>query len=148
MTIWAGLVIVSAGLFTGSVIAFAWDRVSAWRTMPLQQFFGDFGHTINRADKIQPALLVVAIATGTVFGLNSTGLARTLALVASGGFLVVMSASLGVLVPLQRRILRSTNEDPDTLEGMRRRWFSGHLGRTTLSVVSFILAATAVVLPQ
>ena len=148
MTIWEALVIISSGLFTGSVVAFAWDRVSAWRTMPLQQFFGDFGHTIHRADKIQPALLVVAIVTGTGFGLNSTGLARTLALVASGGFLVVMTASLGVLVPLQRRILRSTQEDPGTIDAMRRRWFSGALGRTALSVASFIVAATAVAVPQ
>jgi hypothetical protein len=144
MTVWAMLVLISSGLFAGSAMAFAWDRVSAWRAMPLQQFKTDFGHTINRADKIQPGLLVVAIVTGVGFGLTASGAGRILALVAAAGFLVVMLASLGILVPLQRRILHSTEEEPATIEGMQRQWFSGHFGRTALSVASFILAATAV----
>jgi len=144
MTVWSILVLVSGGLFAGSAMAFAWDRVSAWRVMPLQQFMTDFGHTINRADRIQPALLLVAIVTGVGFGLTASGAARILALISAAGFLVVMLASLGILVPLQRRLLRATEEEPGTIGGMQRQWFSGHFGRTALSVASFILAATAV----
>jgi anthrone oxygenase-like protein len=144
MTPWAAVLIISSGLFTGSVMAFAWDRVTAWRRMPLEQFAGDFDHTINKADKIQPALLVVAIASGVGYGLTQTGTARTLAFVSAGGFLIVLLASLAVLLPLQRRILRSMDADREAIVGMQRRWFSGHLGRTALSIASFIVASIAI----
>ncbi len=145
MTVWAALVLICGGLFAGSVMAFAWDRVSAWRTMPVQQFMGDFDHTISRADKIQPALLVVAIVAGLGFAVSSTGLSQILAVAGAAGFLLVLVASLGILVPLQRRILRTAQDDPG-IDEMRRRWFSGHLGRTVVSVASFVLTATAVAL--
>ena len=144
MNFWAALALVAGGLFAGSVFAFAWDRVPAWRKMPSEQFLRDFGHTINRADKIQPALLVLAIAGAIGFAVTSDGATRVLALVAAGGFLAVMLASLGVMVPLQRRILRTGEDDAEGIEPMQRRWFSGQVGRTVLSVASFVLAATAV----
>jgi hypothetical protein len=146
MNVWAALLLIAGGLFAGSVVAFAWDRVSAWRSMPLQQFMTDFGHTINRADKIQPALLVVAIAAAVGYGLSATGSSRILALVGAAGFLVVMVASLGILVPLQRRILRTSLESEEAIREMQQRWFSGHIGRTALSVVSFGLVVTAAAL--
>lgn len=137
MNFWAALMLIAGGVFTGSVVAFAWDRVSAWRVMPIQQFMRDFDHTINRADKIQPALLLVAIAGAVGYGLSETGSVRLWALVGAGGFLVVMIASLGVLVPLQRRILRMPLDREREIGDMQQRWFPGHIGRTVLSVVSF-----------
>lgn len=142
MTLWATIVLIAGGLFAGSVLAFAWDRVSAWRELSGDIFLRDFGHTISRADKIQPALLVIAIASGIAFSLDSDGTSRLLGFIGVAGFVIVLFASLGVLVPLQRRMLRSP-DDPD-MESMRRRWFSGHIGRTVLSVLSFGLIASAV----
>jgi hypothetical protein len=144
MALWATIALIAAGLFAGSVVAFAWDRVSAWRTMSGEPFFRDFGHTINRADRIQPAFLVIAIASGIAFSLNAGGTGRPLGFISAAGFLIVLFASLAVLVPLQRRMLAHPN-DPE-MDAMRRRWFSGHLGRTALSVVSFGLLAGAVAL--
>jgi len=143
MNLWAALVLIAGGVFTGSVVAFAWDRVTAWRTMPIQQFMGDFSHTINRADKIQPALLLVAIVGGVGYGLSEGGSVRLLALLGAGGFLVVMLASLAVLVPLQRRILKMPLDREGEVGEMQRRWFSGHIGRTALSVVSFVVVVVA-----
>ena len=139
MNPWAALMLVTGGLFAGSVVAFAWDRVSAWKAMPVQQYMSDFGHTIHRADKIQPALLVVAIATAATYGFRATGSAQTFALAGAGGFLAVMLASLGILVPLQRRILRTPVESSDAVHQMQQRWFTGHVGRAVLSTVSFTL---------
>ena len=144
MDVWVALLIISSGLFTGSVLAFAWDRVTAWRAMPAPTFMTDFGHTINRADKIQPAVLAVAIMTAIGFGVSTSGAARLLAFLAAAGFLVVMLASWGVLVPLQRRILRTDLADAENIQSMQRRWFTGHVGRTSLAIVSFILVAIAV----
>jgi hypothetical protein len=144
MSVWAAVALIAGGLFAGSVLAFAWDRVSAWRTMSGEPFLRDFGHTIDRADKIQPAILVVAIASTIGFALTSEGSSTVLALIGAAGFVIVLLASLAVLVPLQRRMLRSPN-DPE-MATMQGRWFTGHMGRTALSVVSFALVATAVAL--
>jgi hypothetical protein len=142
MNLWAALVLIAGGVFTGSVVAFAWDRVTAWKPMPIQQFMGDFSRTIDRADKIQPALLLVAIVGGVGYGL-SEGSVRLLALLGAGGFLVVMLASLAILVPLQRRILKMPIDREGEVGEMQQRWFSGHIGRTALSVVSFVVVVVA-----
>ena len=143
MTIWAILMLVSAGLFTGAALAVTWERIPAWRTMPLVQYLTDFAGAIHRADRVQPALLVVAIGTALGFGISASAMARTLALIAAAGFLVTLIASVTVLVPLQRRIIASSPQQPDMSEAMRRRWFSGSLGRSVLSVVSFALLVVA-----
>jgi len=143
MKIWAIVMLVSGGLFSGGVTVFAWERIPAWRTLPLPQFRIDFAGAIHKADRVQPALLVVAIAATFGFAFTTTGAARTLALIGAAGFIATLIESGAVLVPLQRRIISSSQQQPVTLEAMRRRWFSGHLGRTILGVASFVLVAIA-----
>jgi hypothetical protein len=65
MNVWAILMLVSGGLFAGGVTMVAWERVAAWQNMPLAQFGSDFAGTVHRADRVQPGLLVVAIAPAT-----------------------------------------------------------------------------------
>ncbi len=144
MSAWAIVMIVAGGLFAGAVANFAWDRLPIWRRMPLADFIPDFKHTIDLADKIQPALLVVAIASAAAFALTTDAQGRTLAAIAAGGFVLTLVASVAVLVPLQRRII-SLRDPADEVETMRQRWFRGHLGRTGLSVASFALAAASTV---
>jgi hypothetical protein len=79
MNVWAFLMLVSGGLFAGGVTALAWDRVSAWRSMPLDEFRTDFAVVVQRADRVQPELLVVAIVASFGFGLADSGAARILA---------------------------------------------------------------------
>lgn len=145
MNIWAILMLVSAGLFTGGTVAFAWERIPAWRAMPPAQYLPDFAGTIHRADRMQPTLLVIAIVAALGYGLSASAPARTLAFVAAAGFGVTLLASLAVLVPLQRRIIASAQQPPEAIEAMRRRWFSGHRGRATLAATCFTLAAVAAV---
>ena len=145
MNIWAIPMLVSGGLFTGGVLAVAWERIPAWRAMPPAQYLPDFAAAIRRADRIQPALLVVAIVAALGFGLGANATARTLALLAAAGFGVTLLASLAVLVPLQRRIIASAQQPPDAIEAMRRRWFSGHRGRAALAAACFTLASIAAV---
>jgi Domain of unknown function (DUF1772) len=143
MTVWAVCMIVFGGLFSGGATAFAWERVPAWRTMPLPEFRSDFANAIHKADRVQPALLVVAIVATVGFAVSAVGSARTLALIGAAGFMAILIGSGAVLVPLQRRIIASTPRQVTALEPMRRLWFRGHVGRSALGVASFLLTATA-----
>jgi hypothetical protein len=81
MNVWAFLMLVSGGLFAGGVSAVAWDRIPAWRPgMPLAEFRTDFAGVVQRADRVQPGLLVVAIVASFGFGSADPGAARILAL--------------------------------------------------------------------
>ena len=145
MNIWAILMLVSGGLFTGGAVALAWERIPAWRAIPPAQYLPDFAGTIQRADRLQPALLVVAIVAALGYGLGASALARALALVAAAGFGATLLASLAVLVPLQRWIIASAPQRPEAIEALRRRWFAGHHGRSVLAAACFTLAAIAAV---
>jgi Domain of unknown function (DUF1772) len=142
MNLWTFLMLVSGGLFSGGVAVFAWERVPAWRRMPLPRFTVDFATAIRKADRVQPALLVATIAATVGFVLTATGPSRTLALIGGAGFILTLIGSVAVLVPLQRRIIADSKHRND-LEALRGRWFLGHLGRTVVGVMSFLLVALA-----
>ncbi len=146
MDAWAALMLVSAGAFAGGAATFSWSRVPIWRGMDLPPFADDFSATIRRTDKIQPALLVVAILSAIAFAVTAGGSATVLAWLGAGGFILTLVASVAVLVPLQRQIIAQAPARAAAAEEMRRRWFRGHLGRSVLSMLSFaslVLAVTA-----
>ncbi len=145
MEIWAVLMVVTGGMFAGGAATFSWSRVPRWRAMPIADFGEDFGWTLRRTDKVQPALLVVAIASSIGFALVADGSAAVVASIAAVGFVVTLAASVAVLVPLQRRIVVLASTQDPSVEEMRRRWFRGHLGRSALSTASFVSTALAVV---
>ena len=142
---WGALMLIGGGLFAGGAATFAWSRVPIWRRMPVPEFVRDFEQTIRWTDKVQPALLVVAALAGLAFAFTADGAGRWLALVGAVGLIVVLLASLAVLVPLQRRIIATPASEAADIEAMRTRWFSGNLGRSVLSVASFILLAVAAI---
>ena len=144
MEVFAALMVIAGGLFAGGAITFAWSRVPIWRRMQTTEYVRDFGQTINRTDKVQPMLLVVAAVSAVAFGLTSTGVAQVLAFVGAGGLAAVLMASLAVLVPLQRRIVAVGMGDPMAdLGDMHRRWDQGNLGRAFLSLLAFAALAAA-----
>ena len=141
--IWNVLMLVGGGLFAGGAATFAWSRVPIWRRMPLSAFLSDFEATIRWTDKVQPALLLVGAVSAIAFAATADGSARLVAALGAGGFLVVLAASFAVLVPLQRRIIATPAARSAEIEAMQRRWFTGNLGRSLLSVASFALIAVA-----
>jgi hypothetical protein len=143
MNVWAMLMLVSGGLFSGGVTALAWERIPAWRSIPLPEFRADFAGVVHRADRVQPGLLVVAIAASFTFGLTDTGAARILALIGAAGFITTLIGSIAFLVPLQSRMISPSSLESGALERMRQRWFRGHLGRTVAGLISFLLVASA-----
>ncbi len=142
----AAIMLVAGGLFAGGSATFAWSRVPIWGRMPVSAFVRDFDETIRRTDIVQPALAVVAAAAGIAFAVTADGSARLVAALGAAGFILVLLASLAVLVPLQRRIIATAPREAEDLEAMRSRWFSGNLGRSLLSVVSFALLVVASVI--
>jgi hypothetical protein len=146
MNAWASLMLIAGGLFAGGAATFAWSRVPIWRRMPVREFIGDFEQTLRRTDKVQPALLVVAIVSAAGFALTAEGPARVLASVGAAGFVVTLAASLVLLVPLQRRIVATLPEEAKAIDKMRARWFRGHLGRSMLAAASFVAVAVAATL--
>ena len=141
MSVWAALMVIAGGLFAGGAASFAWSRVPIWQTMPASAFVEDFSQTLRRTDKVQPALLVLAIGASIAFAIAASGSARVLTLVGTAGFLGVLIASAAILVPLQRRIIACPQ--PEAIDDMRRRWFRGNLGRASLSVIAFAATAMA-----
>ena len=145
MDVSAALMLMSGGAFAGGAATFSWSRVPIWRAMEPAPFASDFAATIRRTDKVQPALLVVAIVSSLAFAVSGQGAASALAWVGAAGFVVTLVASVAVLVPLQRRIIAEARAQGSDIEDMRGRWFRGHLGRSVLSLASFVsvtLAAT------
>jgi hypothetical protein len=139
----AALMVIAGGLFAGGAASFVWSRVPIWRRMSLPDFITDFDQTIRWTDRVQPALLVVAAVSAIAFAIAADSAARILAALGAAGFVVVLVASFAVLVPLQRRIVATPLDDTQNIEVMRLRWFSGNLGRTVLSIVSFALLVVA-----
>ncbi len=144
MEAWAALMLVSAGAFAGGAVTFLWSRVPIWRSMDVGTFGNDFAATISRTDKVQPALLVLAILSALGFALTADGSASAFASVGASGFIVTLVVSVAVLVPLQRRIIAESEAGRSDVEAMRARWFRGHLGRSVLSMASFVSTVLAV----
>jgi Domain of unknown function (DUF1772) len=143
MTSWQIFMLVSSGLFAGGTLIAA-ARIPAWRKMSVADFIPDFARTIVVADKVQPALLLIALVSTVGFALRVEATARSTAFASSLGLIAILVASGAVLVPLQRRIIGS-QALPDGTEGMRDRWLRGHVGRCVIAIVSFVLAVAAAV---
>ena len=146
MNAWAIVMIIAGGLFAGGAATFAWSRVPIWRRMPVPQFVGDFAQTLMWTDKVQPALLVVTILSSLGFALTTAGTPGVVAGVALVGFTVTLLASIAILVPLQRTIIRTSLADDAAIDAMRERWFRANLGRSALASVAFALLALAAAL--
>lgn len=140
---WEIPMLVTGGLFAGVVAFVAWERIPAWRTMEAAEFQRHFGHSIHKADRLQPALLVVWLASTIGFAVATDGTAGTLAAVAAVGLVLTLVGSGALLVPLQRRLLAGAVDDP---EAGRRRWYRGHVVRTALAVSSLLLVSVAAAL--
>jgi hypothetical protein len=125
--------LISGGLFAGGVVSIAWERLPAWRVAELSKFRVDFAHTLRRVDRLQPAL-------------SGDGVARTSALLAAVGFLVVLIGSGAWLVPLQRRLVSAEGELPAREgERLRAQWLRGHVIRTVIALAALVFAVVAVV---
>jgi hypothetical protein len=141
--LWATVMMVSGGLFAGGVLSIAAERVPAWRTIRLPDFRIGFAQTLRRVDRLQPALLSVCLVSTIGFAVTAAGAARTLAVFAAAGLLLILVGSVAWLVPIQRTLKARAELPSAAVEGLRARWLRGHLIRTGVAVTLFILAVVA-----
>lgn len=142
---WAVPMLLSGGLFVGGVALIAWERVPVWRASDLLDFRTGFTHTLRRVDHLQPALLVVCLGSTVGFASSAGGAARTLAMLAAGGLLLVLVGSAAWLVPIQRRLVASESAPSAAAERLRAQWLGGHLARTAAALACFVLVVVATV---
>jgi hypothetical protein len=143
--LWATAMLISGGLFAGGVTSIAWERVPAWRSTQIQDFRIGFAQTLRRVDRLQPALLSICLASTIGFAVTAAGTARTLAVFAAAGFLLVLIGSVAWLVPIQRNLKSGPELSAATTDGLRARWLRGHLIRTVAAVGLFIMAVVATI---
>jgi uncharacterized membrane protein len=144
--IWAISMLLAGGLFAGGVVSIAWERIPAWRDAELPEFRIAFAHTLRRVDRLQPALLVVCLLSTIGFAASEDGAARTSAVLAAAGFLIVLIGSAAWLVPIQRRLVEPAPQaSAAELEGLKSRWLRGHLLRTVVTLAALTLAVVAAV---
>ena len=132
------LVIIVSGVFAVGTLAAAW-RSRSWLMMDLTDFKVDFARTIVVADKVQPALAVIAIGAIAAYVLGSSEQGEGFAIGAGLILLSTILVSLAILVPLQRRIINKSESNAVT-DALRSRWIRGHAIRTGAAVAAFSLA--------
>jgi hypothetical protein len=140
---WAIAMLISGGLFAGGVVSIAWERVPAWQTTTTPDFRTSFAHTLERVDRLQPALLSIWLASTIGYGVTATGAARTLAGFAAAGLLLILVGSVAWLVPIQQTLKSGTELPPAVVDGLRAQWRRGHLIRTVIAVALFVLTVAA-----
>ncbi len=141
---WAMAMLFSGGLFAGGVVSIGWERVPAWKRADLADFRAGFAYTLRRVDRLQPALLTVCLVSTIAFAVSTGSVARALAILAAGGFLVILVGSVAWLVPIQRRLVAVGSGEPSAyLDGLRARWLRGHLIRAAGALALFVLAVVA-----
>jgi len=82
------------------VVLIAWERIPAWRASNLLEFQTGFEHTLRRVDRLQPARSwSSALARPSAFRQHGwCRRRRTLAVLAAGGFLLVLVGSAAWLI--------------------------------------------------
>ncbi len=140
MSGWTLPMVVGAGVFSITAGYFAVIRIPQWRSMPVPAFRTDFDRWLAWADRVQPALVVTTLVAASGSAATSQGNTRALATLTAAGFATILSGSLAILLPLQRRIVADRVANIDRA---RVRWFRGHVARTAVAVVSFSAAMLA-----
>lgn len=144
---WTILMLISGGLFAGGVTSIAWERAPAWKATDPAAFQATFAHTLQRMDRLQPALLAAYLAATVGVAISTSGAARTLAALAAGSALIILVGSVAWLVPLQRKLIAHAPQvSAADIQRLRAQWLGGHLARTAAALACLLLAAaTAVV---
>ncbi len=143
MTLITLAMLLTSGIFAGTAAVLSWSRSGPWQSMSLAAFRASFAATIRVADKVQPALLMAALLSSIAFVSLAGGASSLVAAIGAAGLLVILIASLTVLVPLQRRIVRSPGLEQREVVQMRDRWLRGHRGCSIVAMASFALLVVA-----
>jgi hypothetical protein len=127
------------------VLPIAWDRAPAWRAADTAGFRADFAHTLRRMDQLQPALSVLCLVSSVGFALSASGTRRALAAVSAACFVAVSSGSGLVSFPFSAALSIPTRTYQPQTSSDSGRAGCGHLLRTIVALVAFVLLVVAAV---
>lgn len=143
---WAIVMVISGALFIAGVLPIAYERAPVWREADIATFRTEFARTLRSVDRLQPVLLLICVISAVGFAVAGDGIARILVAAAAVCFVAVLIGSGLALVPIQRRLIDPGANLPAAEAGrLRGRWLKGHLIRTTVSLVAFVLLVVAAV---
>ena len=143
---WSIVMLISGALFAAGVVPIAWERAPAWRAADYGRFRVEFAYTLQRMDRLQPALLLVCLASSVGFAVSASGTTRILGGLAASCFVAILVGSAVGLVPIQRRLVHPGSDlSAADVERLRRRWIGGHLMRTVVAIVAVALLVVAAV---
>lgn len=137
-------ILLLGGIFTGSVLSLALSRYSSWKVLEVNAFKQDFVRTIKAVDVTLPVMLIFTLILTLLFAFDAEGTSRTVAFLSAFLYLTIFVLSVAVLVPLQNSIIKDELSDDEVL-AKKQIWQRGHLGRTVMSLVAFLLSIVAVI---
>ena len=141
---WAAAMLLAGGVFTGSAVFVAYERVPLWARMDVGAYAVDFRRSLRRVDPTQPILLVLTLVSAGGFAAATDGAARGVALAAVGCLALVLAGSLTLGEPINRQFRRRPEGvAPPDAPGLRRRWARLHRARATIALVAFALLVVA-----
>ena len=143
---WSIVMLISGALFVAGVFPIVWERAPAWRTADPATFRVEFAYTLRRMDLLQPALAFACAVSSVGFAFSASGTERTLAVLAAACFGAILVGSWLGLVPIQHRLVDPGSDlSAADVERLRTRWLGGHLMRTVVALVAFVLLVVAAV---
>jgi hypothetical protein len=138
------IMLVFCGLWSGGILIFAVERTALWRKMPLEQYTVDFRRSLLRSDPMMPILGVIAGAGATVFALNRSGAAESLAWTGLGLIVLVVVASIVIAEPINSKFRRlPEGQMPERADHYRTLWRRFHAVRNLASLAALSCLAAA-----
>lgn len=141
---WAAIMLLAGGVFTGSAVFVAYERVAIWASMDLATYTIDFRRSIKRADPTQPILVTITLASGIGFAVQTSGTSRTLAFCGVACLLIILVGSIAFGEPINTKFRRRPEGvAPPEVERLRDTWGRLHRVRATLALAAFALLVVA-----
>ena len=142
---WTVLALLPGGIFTGAISLLAWERVSLWRRMTIEQYAVDFRRLLKRADPTMPILLFISGVGAVGLATESEGTKQMLLWAAVASQLVIMVGSATLAEPINSKFRRvPEGVVPEGAAALRDRWRRLHLARTALTLGAYACIVVAV----
>ncbi|WP_285032722.1 DUF1772 domain-containing protein [Mycolicibacterium sp. lyk4-40-TYG-92] len=142
----AWVMIVFGGLFTGAIFIVAIERVNLWQRMPVEQYAVDFRRSLYRLDPLIPILGLISMMGALAFAVGSQGRSAVFAWVGIAFICVIMIASIVRAEPMNSKFRKlPEGQAPEGIEQIRTAWRRFHWARTAVALGVLACFAAAIV---
>jgi len=131
----AWVMLAFGGLYSGTILIYAVDRVHLWRRMPVVQYVVDFRRSLYHADPLIPIMGILSELGAVVFALNSGDRAAVLAWIGLALIALIIVASIALAEPINSKFRGlPEGQAPDRVEQLRITWCRFHRARTVVAL--------------